>query len=434
MPLLAALTGYGRPAAYVAAILAFALGVSGRPISDWSSAAQTNPSQKRSATTATSKAEKEGSAAPKRSATTAAAKAETEGSAATTKGEQAIIALVNDEPITAYEIEQRARFLALNANVSDQAKQNFERLIKAESTTAQFRALQEQVLKANQGKSREEIIAIFQERQKQFALGLQKQALDSARSVMLPRMKKDAREELIEERLKLQEAKKLGIEVSDDDVKRIVSDLAGRNKMTHEQFAQHLKGMGVDVATMGERFRAQRAWRDLIARRYGAQISVTQRDIDRVLSSAAVEAGVDTLELQVHKIALVLPSKLDQTALAKRFTEAEALRRKFSGCKSMGELAKTIPDARFEDMKYVKPSSIPEPTRSMLLSAKDGDILPPSTTGGGVEVYAVCARRTISTNDAQRTKTQEDLQYKELDILAQRHMRNLRQDAHIEYR
>ncbi len=46
----------------------------------------------------------------------------------------------------------------------------------------------------------------------------------------------------------------------------------------------------------------------------------------------------------------------------------------------------------------------------------------------------VCGRRTVAANDAQRTKTQEELQGKQLEILAQRHMRNLRQDAHIEYR
>ena len=61
-------------------------------------------------------------------------------------------------------------------------------------------------------------------------------------------------------------------------------------------------------------------------------------------------------------------------------------------------------------------------------------MLPPSTTAAGVEIYAVCGRRAVVGNDAQRTKTQEELQGKQLDILAQRHMRNLRQDAHIEYR
>ncbi len=70
-------------------------------------------------------------------------------------------------------------------------------------------------------------------------------------------MKKNAKEELIEERLKLQEAKRLGIEVTDDEVKRIVKGLADRNKMTEDQFAQHMKSMGVDIATLGERFRAQ---------------------------------------------------------------------------------------------------------------------------------------------------------------------------------
>ncbi len=78
--------------------------------------------------------------------------------------------LVNDEPVTAYQIDQRARLLALNANISQQAKDNFQRLVKAESTTAQFRALQEEVIRTNQGKSREQLIAIFQERQKTLAM------------------------------------------------------------------------------------------------------------------------------------------------------------------------------------------------------------------------------------------------------------------------
>ena len=46
----------------------------------------------------------------------------------------------------------------------------------------------------------------------------------------------------------------------------------------------------------------------------------------------------------------------------------------------------------------------------------------------------MCGRRGVAVNDAQRTKAQEDLQFKQLEMLAQRHMRNLRQDAHIEYR
>jgi peptidyl-prolyl cis-trans isomerase SurA len=347
---------------------------------------------------------------------------------------QGIVAIVNDEPITGYEIEQRARFLGLSANVGQQAKEHFQQLVKSESTEARLKALQHEVIQSNPGKSREQLVAIFQERQKEFGLSLQKQALERARASLLPKFAKDAKEELIEERLKIQAARKLGIVVSDDDVKAVLKDIAGRNKMTLEQFTQHLKSTGVDIATMGERFRAQKAWRDMIGRRYGAQVSVSQRDVDKMLSEAAVEAGEDTVELQVQKVAFTLPGKIDQPSLTKRYAEAEALRRRLSGCKGMADLARSVPDTRFDDMKYIKPGSIAEPMRSMLLSAKDGDVLPPVTTSAGVEVYAVCGRRGMAGNEERRSAAMAQLQAKELDVFSKRHLRNIRQEANIEYK
>jgi peptidyl-prolyl cis-trans isomerase SurA len=350
------------------------------------------------------------------------------------RGGQGIVIVVNDDAITAYDIEQRARLLGLSSNVGPQAKEAFQRLVKSESTEQQMKALQQEVIRSNQGKTREQLIAIFQERQKEFGIALQKQALESARATLMPKLKTEAKEELIEDRLKLQAAKKLGIEVSDQDIKTVLTDLAGRNKMSYDQFADHLKGSGVDISTMGEKFRAQKAWRDLVGRRYAAQISVTQRDVDRVLSAAATESGEDTVELQVQRISLKLAGKIDQSSMTKRYAEAEALRRRFSGCKGMAELAKGASDTSFEDMKYVKPASIAEPMRSMLLSAKDDDVLPPVTTSAGVELYAVCGRRAAGGNEEKRSAAMAQLQSKELDVLARRHLRNLRQEANIEYK
>ena len=265
-------------------------------------------------------------------------------------------------------------------------------------------------------------------------MSLQKQALESARASLVSKFKTEAKEELIEDRIKLQAAKKIGVEVSDQDVKAVLTDLASRNKMTYDQFAQHLKGSGVDIATMGEKFRAQKAWRDMVGRRYGAQVTVTQRDVDRVLSAAAGEAGEDTVELQVQRVSLALGGKIDQPTMTKRYAEAEGMRRRFNGCKSMAELARGAPDARFEDMKYIKPGSIAEPMRSMLLSAKDDDVLPPVTTSAGVEIYAVCGRRALGGSEEKRTKAMAELQSKELDVMARRALRNLRQEANIEYK
>jgi peptidyl-prolyl cis-trans isomerase SurA len=398
---------HGRAAAVIGASLGLALSIWSWQPADL--AAQSAPVKKKSA-----------------------AAAKTDGPSTPSRG-QGIVVVVNDDAITAYEIEQRARLLGLSANISEQAKANFQRLIKSPDLEEKMKELQREVITSNPGKSREQLIAIIQERQKQIGMSLQKQAVEGARASIMPKLKKDAREELIDDRLKVQAAKKHGVEVTDDDVKGMMKGLAERNKLTYDGFAQQLKGMGVDINTMMEKFRAQKAWRELVGRRWGAQVSISQREVDQLLSTAAAEAGQDAMELQVQKLSLPLPGKVDQASLTKRFAEAESLRRRFAGCKGMAELAKGAPDARLQDMKFVKPSTIAEPTRSMLLSAKDDDMLPPVTTAAGVELYAVCGRKSAA-NESLKSQAMAQLQSKQLDILAQRHLRNLRQEANIEYK
>jgi peptidyl-prolyl cis-trans isomerase SurA len=351
------------------------------------------------------------------------------------KSEQAIVLLVNDEPITAYEIQQRANFLALQSGggLTPELK------AKAEARWAQItkdpkinQRLQD-LMRERKVASQEQAQAV----QKEFVMKLQHDMVEQlqreSRAAMLPKLKKEALEELIEERLKLQEAKRGGIEITDEEVRRMLKTLADRNKMTEEQFAQHLKGVGVDISTMRERTRALAAWREVVRRKFSAQITITSRDVDRMISASASETGADTVELQVQRITLPGSGKLDQATLAKRYAEADGLRQRIDGCKAMAGLAKEA-NARFEDMKYVKPSTISEPTRSMLLNARDGDILPPATAAAGIEIYAVCGRRSIKADEKERERAQEELTAKEFEIMAKRQLRDLRQDAHIEYR
>jgi peptidyl-prolyl cis-trans isomerase SurA len=350
------------------------------------------------------------------------------------KGGQAIVVLVNDEPITAYEIEQRAQLLALNAggaeNMRGKLEARWAALIRDPKTNERF----QQLLREKNVKSKEEAVAL----QKQFAANLQRSMVEQmqreSRASRLPQFRKEARDELIEERLKVQEAKRLGIDVGDDEAKRVLKEVAARNKMSEEQFAQQVKSQGVDITTMREKFRAQGAWREVVRRRFSAQIAITQGEVDRLISANATQNGDDALELQVAKITLPLPAGSDQALIARRFADAEALRRKYAGCKSMGELAKSAVDARFEDAKYIRPSGVLEPTRSLLLNAKDGELLPPAATPLGIEVFALCGRRPIKADDKQREKVQNELAQHEFEILAKRHLRDLMQDAHIEYR
>jgi len=343
---------------------------------------------------------------------------------------QSIVALVNDEPITGYEVQQRRRLMSMGANINSKVQAAFKRLIKDPKTTARLKAILDETIKANEGKSKEEIIKIFEGRKKAFGSSLQKQALESARKSSLP-SRKAALKELVDERLKLQEAKRQNALASDAKVNGVIAGMAKRNKVTLKQFTQSFAKMGGTVDAMKERIKASISWNNVIRRRFGSQIQNATRGLNVMIANVE---GSDDIELRIHRILLTMPTKLDQIQVAGRLRDAELMRAKFKDCKGTSSLATGIAGARFQNLGLRSPSSIPEPTRTLLLSARDDEMLPPSVGEGGVELWAVCGRKVVPARERKRASAKSQLQQKEFEILSKRHLKDLRQDALIEYR
>ena len=342
-----------------------------------------------------------------------------------------IVALVNDEPITGFAVEQRARFMALSSNIGERAKAQMQAIAQDPRTNERLKAILQETIQANQGKTREQVIAAFEVRKKAFVTSLQKQAIEGARSGIIPTMRKPALQELIEERLKLQEAKKLTISVAEADIEKVFKDMAQRNQMTSAQFAEHISRQGADADVIRSRLRASLAWREVVRKRYGHHISVSARDIEAL----AVQAGGEqALELKLQMITLATEGTVDQRSMATRLAEASAVRGAYKGCATMAGLIKDRANAKFQDLDFKKPSALAEPTRSLLLAAKDGDMLPASLSAGGVELYAVCGRRTLKVDEDKRQAAESQLTMKEFEKLAQRYLHDLRKDALIEIR
>lgn len=321
--------------------------------------------------------------------------------------------------------------MALSSNIGERARANMQAIAKNPSTNERLKAILEETIKANRGKSREQVIAAFEVRKKSFVESLQRQAVESARSGVLPTLRKDALQELIDERLKLQEGRKLSIPVPESDVDKIFAQMAQRNKMSSAEFSAHIARQGASADVVKSRLRASLVWREVVRKRYGHQINVSQRDIE---SLAAQTGGDESQELKLQLITIESPGKVDQRAMAARLLEANALRGEFKGCGSMASLAKGRANAKFQDLGWRKPASVAEPTRSLLQSAKDGEILPANLSGAGVEIYAVCARRTVKLDDEKRQAAENQLQMKEFEKLALRYLHDLRKDALIEIR
>ena len=344
------------------------------------------------------------------------------------QSEQKITVLVNDYPITAYDINQRIRLLTLNSNA---ASKLLRAKVKSPDTNVRFQKFV--------AKARETSLDSDAELQKRFIKKLQAEV----RKEIIPTLRKIAIDELIDERLMLQDAKKLNIVVSDDDVDRRIKLMAKNSKnrktgksATTEEFLNQLKGLGIKIKAFKEKLRAQVAFQLVLRRKYGREIQTSaQQQAVKILDKASSEgAASKNTEFQLQKVKLSLPDGADQQKIAARLVEAEKLRRKFSSCKDTSKLIKSVKGSSVKTLGTRSASQVEQPIRAILLNARAGEMTPPSVTGTSIELYAVCSRRQTKGNSPERRKLQAKFQQQELSVVSRRHLKNIRQDALIDYK
>ncbi len=284
--------------------------------------------------------------------------------------EQSIVALVNDEPITNYDITQRMRLLKVTARKEPSA------------------ALQKKVI-----------------------------------------------EDLISERIQVQEATKNGVVVSDDQVNAVLDRVAASNNMKRDQLITSLAQLGVNGSTMKEQVRARLAWRGVVRQKFRGQISVNASQVDEAISNEEPPEGEKkATEFQLQRVRLELPESPDQRTIVNRLVEAEQLRKRVTSCSNIEQVIGRLRRTSVKSVGRKTATQLVQPTRAILLATDDGRMTPPTITSSGIELYAVCARRSVVSNDKQRREVRTKLISQEYNILARRHLRDLRQDAFVEYR
>jgi peptidyl-prolyl cis-trans isomerase SurA len=248
-----------------------------------------------------------------------------------------------------------------------------------------------------------------------------------------PALKKEATDMLIDERLQIMEARKLGVTSNEDDVTKILEDMAQKNKLSVDGLTTALGQVGVNIKTLTDRIRAQIAWQEAVRRKFRRDVQIGDADVTQAMSEAGAEEGGAQAEtaLQLRQVKFEIPAGADQRTIAAKLAAAEGLRGRFGSC---AELAKGVSGASVKTLQDQKPASLAQPARLLVTSAKVGQMTPPTITQAAVELYAVCGKRSFRGDDDARAETQRKLMNQEMGLRAERLLRDLRQEAFIEYR
>ncbi len=128
-----------------------------------------------------------------------------------------------------------------------------------------------------------------------------------------------AREALIDDKLRMIEAERLGLVVAPEALQAGLEEFASRANLTAEQFIQALAQGGVEAQTFRDFVEAGLVWRDIVRSKYAGRVTITETEIDRVIAQLAQET---TIRLLISE--LVLP--VQPGAEAATLVRARAIR------------------------------------------------------------------------------------------------------------
>ena len=250
----------------------------------------------------------------------------------------------------------------------------------------------------------------------------------------LQRKKGNAAQEMIDQTLRLTEARRLGIRISDAQVNEAYARFASNNKMQLKQLDGVMAQSGVTKQHFKEFIRAQMAWNQALSARYRAEQGGTgtseQEMVRRMLEKGGNKPSAT--EYMLQQVIFVVPAAERKSSLAKRKREAEAMRGRFNGCESTRQFAKGLLDVTVRDLGRVLAPQLPPDWADQIKKTAVGGATAVRETERGVEFIGVCSSREVSDDKvAQLMLDAEGKGDDEADALSTQYLGELKAKARI---
>jgi peptidyl-prolyl cis-trans isomerase SurA len=390
---------------------------------------------------------------------------------------EGVVAIVNDEIISSYDLRQRMLLLMVTSGV--------------QPTEENVRALQQQALRS-----------------------------------------------LVDEHLQMQELARFEVEISDEDVTEEIAQIARGNNISAEQLLAGLAQVGVRPETLREQVRAQIGWERLVGGRYGSRVRIGDEQIDaaiqRIAASAAkpqylvgeifvdyataggqeaalnqanslvqqlaqgapfqavarqfsnaasaasggdagwliqgeinppeVAAALDQMRpgqlsrpiptqdgvwvvylrdrrsggadqvVRLKQAAIRLPAESTPEQIEAARAKLSTVRARITSCDTLEQQAAGDPQVVAGDLGEAAVSDLAPAFQDVALTLEVGQVSEPLRTQAGLHLIAVCARRAAGDNVPSRREVENRLYAQQVSLLARRYLRDLRNSATIETR
>src|ERR1700716_2432786 len=243
--------------------------------------------------------------------------------------------------------------------------------------------------------------------------------------------------ELIDEKVKIKEGKKFGVDPTAADIDQSYAAMSSRMRITPDQLTKSLESQGIRPDTLKARMKAEMVWTSLVRGRYKERLVAGESGVavaGQVKGDNKDKQETESFEYQMRPIVLILPRGSAQAAIESRVKEAEALRGRVQSCDEANAFFKTMPNAAIRETVTRTSADLPAAVRDGLDKTPIGHLTAPEVTKQGVEMAALCARKPTTVDTPKKKEIREKMYAEKYEAKSKAYLQDIRKAAMIECR
>ncbi|NPD15842.1 peptidylprolyl isomerase [Xinfangfangia sp. D13-10-4-6] len=199
----------------------------------------------------------------------------------------------------------------------------------------------------------------------------------------------EALKSLIDDRLRMSEAKRLGVKLTPEELTAGMEEFAGRASMTADQLVGELQKAGISAETYRDFVQAGAVWRKIVRDRFSNRVPASEADVDKYL---AASTRPKAMKVQVSELVIPAEPGNEDAAMAQAQRLSQDLRSEgaFAAAARNYSAAPTAPNGG-RVPEWLQLSNLPGPIATQLLALSPGQTSAPIAVPGAVVLFQLRA-------------------------------------------
>lgn len=242
--------------------------------------------------------------------------------------------------------------------------------------------------------------------------------------------RKTAMRELVDDKVKLIEARRVGYRVTDEGVETEFLKMAKGNGQNEREFSENLKKAGIQPNALRDKIRADLAWVVLLRDQARRGSQVTNSELESAIEEKRRTTGT-VVEYTMRQVVFIVPQG---GSVGARQQAANAARGQFDSCETGFDGLRKLKDVAVRGVIVRTSEDLSKPLLALLDKTPVGKLTPPSVTSQGVEMVALCGKKERTNPSAVRSEIAVNLSEKKITANAKNYIEELRKKVDIKYR